>query len=141
MATRLTTGACNEMNDTGFRGMFAGGFADIYSGAQPATANLAPTGTLLASIPLPNPCFAASVDRVLALTGSWTVDEAIASGVASYARFRKAGDSGGVDDSEERMDVDVSEAGGGGQLIIDNENIVVDEPVTITAFTWTQPSE
>lgn len=48
MTLRLSTGARNKMlNASGFSGLFNKGSINIYSGSQPATADAAPTGTLL----------------------------------------------------------------------------------------------
>lgn len=51
MTLRLSTGLRNFVNQNGsFRDALQGGEIQIYSGAQPATADSAPTGTLLATI-------------------------------------------------------------------------------------------
>lgn len=51
MTLRLSTGARNLLlNGGSFKEAFTGGKLKIYSGAQPASADAAPTGTLLATI-------------------------------------------------------------------------------------------
>lgn len=138
MALRLTGAARNAMLDSGFRGMFAGGKLDIYTGAQPATPDLVPSGTLLASITLPSPCFAAAAAGALAKTGTWQDASANATGVAGWARFKAVGDDDTEDDAQVRADVDVGE--GAGELQIDNEDVNTGQSVTVTAFTVTQPA-
>lgn len=140
MTMRLTTGARNAILDgtAGWRPMFAGGKLDIYTGSQPATPDLAPSGTLLASITLPSPCFAAASSGAIAKTGTWQDSSANASGTAGWARFKASGDDDSEDDAKVRMDVDVGE--GAGELQIDNEDINAGQSVTVTAFTITQPA-
>lgn len=51
MAARLSTGLVNNMMSVGsFADTFANGVLDIYSGAQPASADAAATGTILVSV-------------------------------------------------------------------------------------------
>lgn len=68
----------------------------IYTGSQPASANDAETGTLLATIQIPAPGWnaAASNQATLAATVS---DVAGASGTAGWARLRSNGDTYRVD--------------------------------------------
>lgn len=51
MTLRLSSGLRNYLENVGsFKNAFSGGKLKIYTGAQPATADAAPTGTLLATI-------------------------------------------------------------------------------------------
>lgn len=65
MTLRLSTGARNGLTGgLGFQGMFNRGYAEIYTGSQPANADAAKTGTLLgivsaASLPLTKETMAA----------------------------------------------------------------------------------
>lgn len=138
MALRLTTAARNAILDSGWADMFDGGVLEIREGAQPATPDLAPTGTLLASIALPTPCFGAAAAAVIAKAGTWQDASANATGTAGWARFRAAGTDDSVDDTQVRMDVDVGE--GAGELQIDNEDVNAAQSVTVTTFTITQPA-
>lgn len=125
MATRFNTASANRLADS-LGTAFDSGFLDIYTGAQPASANDDATGTLLVSIDLPADAFAAAADGVAALSGVWAAD-GVAAGLAGWGRFRNAGDT-------LRMDVSV-----GVELLLDDANISIGETVTISAFTFTQP--
>lgn len=138
---RFSDGLCNAMLDAGFGPQFDSGFLDIYTGAQPATAGAAPTGTLLGVIPLPADAFGAAVARVISKLGTWEEAAADAAGVAGWARFRLAGDGGLADETEIRLDCAASEAGGGGDLILDNTDIAVGQRIVVNTFTFTQPKQ
>jgi hypothetical protein len=129
MATRLNTANQNRLADS-LGSAFDSGALEIRTGAQPASANDAASGTLLATITLPADCFAAAASGVAAKSGTWT-DTVDASGQAGWARFRNAGDT-------LRMDVDVGQ--GAGELSLDEDDLVAGGTVTVNTFTITQPA-
>ena len=110
-----------------------GGQLKIYTGAMPANANSAPTGTLLCTITLPNPAFGAASGGSASKTGTWSAS-AVASGVAGYGRFLKS------DGTTVIADQDISATGGGGNLQLDNTTINNGQTVTVTSYTVSQPA-
>lgn len=126
MTTRFNEALRNLLADT-VASAFDGGTLEIYSGAQPLSPADAATGTLLATIELPSPAFTPAVEGIAALAGLWSTN-AIATGVAGWARFKNAGDT-------LRMDMAISDD----ELSLDVTDIVDTEQVSISAFTITQP--
>lgn len=102
----------------------------IRTGAAPANCAAADTGTLLVEMDLPSDFLAAAASGQKALAGSWT-DVGVAAGVAGHYRVK---DTAGT---TTHIQGPVSESGGGGELILENTDIAVDQDVTITAFTLT----
>lgn len=86
--------ACNA--DTA---LVNGGSIKIYTGAQPANANTAASGTLLATLPLNNPAFGNAAAGAAALNAAGVSASAVAGGTAGYARFCKADGSAAWDAS------------------------------------------
>lgn len=114
---------------------------EIRSGAQPATADLAPTGTVLASITLPADSMAATVNpaATTAKAGTWQDASADATGTAGYFRIRAASDAGTTNNTDRRIDGAITATGGGGELELQNTSIAITQQVTITTATFTQP--
>lgn len=109
----------------------ASAILEIRTGAAPANCAAASTGTLLASMSLPADWMAAAAGGSKAKNGTWEDAAANASGVAGHFRIF---DSGGTVCG---MQGSVTETGGGGDLTLDNTDIAVGQPVTISAFTIT----
>lgn len=139
MALRLSTGARNAIANL-VGGWFDSGTLEIYSGAQPASPNNAPSGTLLASISLPADAFAAASNGAVALQGTWEDSSANGTGTAGWFRFVASGDSGGSSTTAIRVDGAVTATGGGGELELVNTSLVTGQPVQITSFTFTMPA-
>lgn len=116
---------------------------EIRSGTQPATADLAPTGTVLASITLPADSMAAAASpaATIAKAGTWQDASADATGTAGWFRIRAAGDAGTTNNTDRRIDGAVTATGGGGELELQNTSIAITQQVTITAVTFTQPAQ
>lgn len=130
MALRYDDGLINELVSA-FE-VFEGGELEIYTGSQPASANDAPTGTLLATIALPVDAFGAASGGVLSKNGTWN-DTVDATGTAGWARMK---DSGGTIN----MDMAVTATGGGGEIELDSTSLVAGGIVTVSTFTITQPA-
>ena len=107
--------------------LFNGGRLQIRTGSQPSSPNNAATGTLLVEINLPNPAFGNPSNGSVTKAGTWSA-VAVAGGTAGWARFISA-------DNQKTMDCSVAETGG--DLTIDDENIVSGAVVTVTACTLT----
>lgn len=116
---------------------------EIRSGAQPLTADLAPTGTILASITLPNPAFSATASpgATTAKAGTWQDLSADATGTAGYFRFRAAGDAGTTNNTDRRIDGAITITGGGGEIELQNLSLAIGQQVTVTTATFTQPKQ
>lgn len=107
------------------------GFIDIYTGAQPA-ANAAPTGTLLVSCALAADAYAAAVAGVAAKNGT-VAGTAVANGTAGYAQQRNAANTRWMYGS-------VTATAGGGDVELDTTTIAIDDVISITTSTITQPA-
>jgi len=104
----------------------------IYSGAQPATPNTAPTGTLLATFNLPNPAYGASSTGTATLLGVPLSTSGLASGDAGW--FRVADRNGNA-----VFDGTVTAPGAGGQMEISPINIGVGAAVILSSGSFTVP--
>ena len=66
----------------------AAGKLYVYTGSQPASPDVAATGTLLVTFTLPDPAFAAPVNSAMSLvTTTPIVGTAVAAGIAGWARL------------------------------------------------------
>lgn len=138
MAVRLNTAARNAAVDA-ITALVNGGYIRIYTGAQPATPATAPTGTLLAELPLSNPAFAGAVNGTAALDVTpIPTDAGIADGTAGWARFltsaEQAGSGLGV------IDGNVTATGGGGQVTLATTSVVTGVAVNVTSGSCTMPA-
>lgn len=136
MVTRISTAVRNAMADAAVDLIDAGagpGTVQIRTGAQPATAGAAATGTLLGTLTLSDPAFGAAASGV-ATAGTVTGDSsADATGTAGW--FRVLDSTGAT-----VMDGAISLAGGGGEMILDSVAIVAGGTINITSWTVTQPA-
>ena len=103
----------------------AGSTMEIRTGSQPASANDAATGTVLATITLPANPWAAASGGSIAKQNTWSAT-AGATGTAGWARI-----TGGSN----VMDVSVGTSGA--DAIIDNASIVNGGTVTVTSLSIT----
>lgn len=138
MAHRVSTGVAhsilNGQANSGAGGNFDSGVLEIRSGTQPASADDAPTGTLLASIALPADAFAAAAARAAAKAGTWEDASADAAGTAGWFRLRTSADGGGSSTTDRRIDGAITATGGGGEIELDNVSIALAQQVTITSY-------
>lgn len=137
MAIRLATAARNAAADGVAAQADSGaaaGTIKIYTGAQPATANDAATGTLLCTFTLTDPAFSAAVAGVAALDADPDLTTTgVAAGAAGWFRVASSTPATVFDGS-------VTATGGGGDLTLDNTSIAVDQSVSITTGTITMPA-
>jgi len=109
----------------------------IYTGAQPADADDAATGTLLVEILLANPAYgAAATTGVAALLGTPRSAAATAAGVAGWFRVIDR-NVVGVFDGNIRATAD---ADTGQELVLDNTNIASGQTVNVSSLSYTQPA-
>lgn len=134
MATRVPDAVRNAIVDAIVDRLDAGpaaGKIRIYTGAQPADADDAPSGTLLADIALPDPAFgnAANGSASANAIPSDTVD---VTGVAGWFRALDSQDNRVLDGS-------VSAVGGGGDMKLGSTNLQAGADVDISTWTVTMP--
>jgi hypothetical protein len=111
----------------------AAGVLEIRTGTQPASAQDAATGTLLATVTLPDPAYGAAATGAAALNDPGSVAGA-AAGTAGWCRMRSS-------DDVHRIDGSVTATGGGGDLELSTTTISVGVTVDITGGgTFTVPA-
>jgi len=150
MTIRLSTGLRNNLaGNTGFAATFANGIIEIRSGAQPASADNAVSGTLLGTVTLNSGAFttgspangltfATATGGAVSKTGVWSMN-GVATGVAGWFRLKgNATDDGSASTTLPRMDGSVATSGA--DMNLSNLSITAGAPTTIDAFTWTQPA-
>ena len=117
--------------NTAIRNALATAYGDLFASG---TIEIRTVGgaALLCTISLPVSPFSAPATGVISKSGTWA-NTASGSGVARVARFISS-------DTLKVADVTITEGGGGGELIIDNEDIVSGGTVTVTAYTYTVPA-
>lgn len=110
------------------------GTLKIYSGTQPASANDAVAGTLLAELTFTTTAFGSADSAGTAASATITGDtSANATGTASWARIE---DNSG----DNVFDCNVGEAADTPFITLDNKSIVSGGTVNVTAFSITMPS-
>ena len=132
MALQLDTDIRNDLLD-GIDSVFNAGTVKIYSGAQPADADTAASGTLLATVDVDADAFNAASAGAKTKQGTWQEASAIATGTAGWFRLANGADS-------RRIDGDVTVTSGGGVLELDSVSITSGQVVTITTFTLNMPA-
>lgn len=135
MAVRLSTAARNAAVN-GITALADAGAAAarlrIYTGAQPATADTAATGTLLVDVALVDPSFGAAASGSATLADPGAVN-ATAAGTAGWFRITDSNSNAVLDGS-------VTATGGGGDLTLSNTNVASGQSVDITGGTITMPA-
>jgi len=135
MATKISTtarnAACDAIVDL-FDADAGPGTIKIYTGAQPADPQTAPSGTLLATFTCADPAFGNSATGTATLAGTPLATTGLAAGTAGWWR--------GADQSGDAvMDGSVTATGGGGQIELNTTTISVGVAVEITSGTVTMP--
>ena len=125
MAVRLDTDLRNALASAISSGFPAGSTLEIRTGSQPATANTAASGTLLATITLPASPWAAASGGSVAKQNTWSAT-ASATGTAGWARLIGGSNA---------LDVAI-----GTDWTIDNASIISGGTVTVTSASITVPS-
>lgn len=140
MAVRLSTGLRNAAIDGGIGAAFdTTGRINVYTGAQPASADTAASGTLLGTLTMSADAFAAATGGAAAINAVTSDTSADASGTAGYVRFYRTGDtapgSAGNGTTDRRLDLLI-----GTDITIDNAAIVAGGTISMTSYTITQPT-
>ncbi|MFI5228397.1 MAG: hypothetical protein ACHQWU_04965 [Gemmatimonadales bacterium] len=131
MPLRINTALANKMLDNVLNsgaGISAldSGVAEFRTGAQPASADSAATGTIVSTVALAADAFAAASARVCAKNGTLEDTSADNTGTIGWVRFRDAADT-------YRLDADVTITGGGGTVTVDNPALVASQDFLVTS--------
>jgi hypothetical protein len=102
----------------------------IYTGARPATADTAPSGTLLVAINLPADWLAAASSAEKAKSGTWS-GTAVGTGTAGHFRICNGSPT---DVCQVQGTVDITSASPTADLTLDNTSITSGQTVTISSF-------
>lgn len=129
MTVQFSTAVRNAQDDIIETTIGTGPTLELRTGAQPANCAAAATGTVVASLTLPADWMGNASGGVKALLGSWT-GTAAATGTPAHYRITQAGVC--------HMQGSVTATGGGGNVTIDNVNIVSGQTVTISTFSMTE---
>lgn len=105
---------------------------EFRTGSPPANCAAANTGTLLAQFSLPTDWMAAASGGSKGIAGSWTDPSANAAGTVGHFRIFA------TDGTTCHMQGTVSESGGGGDMIIQNDSIEIGQVITVVTFTLTE---
>ena len=128
MAVQLSVAARNARLDAIETTAGASAKLQIRSGAQPATAATAPSGTLLCEIALPADYMAAASAGSKAKSGTWSGTGAAAGTAGHFRVVDTAGTTCHIQGS-------ITATGGGGDMTLDNTSIASGQTVTVNTFT------
>jgi hypothetical protein len=153
MALRLSTGAREKMVSTlAIKELLDGGFMDIFTGSQPATADAVETGTKLVRISSASGTaataglrFGTSLGGILPITDPAWSGVVSPAGVAGWFRFYGTGGASGVSGSTgtngTAIRVDGNVGVSGADLNLTHTSLSLDSTLTIKTFSITQPAE
>lgn len=135
MAITLSTAVRNAQADAIEATVGTSAKLKLRTGAPPSNVGAASTGTVLATLDLPSDWLAAASSGAVAKSGTWSGVGAAAAGAgADIGHFEITASNG----TTVHMRGTVSEAGGGGDAIVDNANIAENQVVTVNSFTYTR---
>jgi len=131
MALKFSDDVRSAMLDALETNIGASAILKFWTGAAPANCAAADSGTCVATLNLPADWMGAAAAGVKALSGSWSDAAADADGTIGHFRVYDSGlaacDIQGT----------VTVTGGGGDLTVDNTNVLTGQTVTVTGFTLT----
>lgn len=104
----------------------------FFTGAMPANAGTANSGTVIATLTLPSDWMAAASSGAKAKSGTWQDTSADASGTIGYFRIFNVGGSGAC-----HVQGTCTNTGGGGDMTLDNTVVNSGQGITVTTFTVT----
>lgn len=139
MIVRLNIALRNQLlnglwNTAAGVGAFDGGTAEFRTGAQPAAADDAATGTIVATVALAADAMqTASAGSCAKNATVWQDLSADNDGTMTWARFKSA-------DGTLVMDFDVTNTAGTGAIKVDNPALVAGQAFLVASFTLTMPA-
>lgn len=132
MALQLSDAVRNARLDAIETAIGASPILKIRTGAPPANAATADSGTVLATLTLPSDWMAAASGGTKAKAGTWQDTSADASGTAAHFRIYAS------DGTTVHMQGTVTATGGGGDMTVDNAVFAAGQSFTVTGFTLTE---
>ena len=136
MAVRLSGGLKNFALDSGLATAFdTSGRINVYTGAQPASADDAASGTLLGTLTLSADSFAAASSGAIAINSVTSDTSADNTGTAGYVRFYRTGDTApgsAAGATDRRLDLLI-----GTDIAIDNASVVAGGTIALSGYTLT----
>ena len=133
MATfQISVAARNAMLEALETELGANPILKMRTGALPSNVAASDSGTVVATLALPADAFAAAASGVKSKNGTWQDLLADNAGVIGHYRIYKSDGTTCV------MQGDVTEAGGGGMMIVDNNDVNAGQQVSVTSFDITQ---
>jgi hypothetical protein len=130
MTTQLSVTVRNARLDAIESAISTSAKLQLRSGAAPANCAAADSGTLLSELDLPADWMAAASSGTKEKSGTWS-GVGVAAGTIAHFRIK---DSTGATC---HIQGSVTITGGGGDMIVDNTNVAVDQVVTVQTFTLT----
>lgn len=136
MPLRINTALANKMLDnilnagTSIAAFDGAAVMEFRTGAQPASADSAATGTIVSTVNLAADAFAVASARVCAKNGTLEDTSADNTGTIGWVRIRDSTDT-------YRADADVTATGGGGTVTVDNPALVAGQDFLVTSCNFT----
>lgn len=142
MALRFSTGAVNGLAGTrGLKDLLQGGFADLFTGGQPADADYAETGSKLLRLSISSGTagltFGTAAAGALPKSADVWSGLVTLAGVPGWFRFYGTGGTSGSSSTEVRIDGNVGVSGA--DLVLSNSSLALNSTLTIDVFTLTVP--
>lgn len=131
MAVKLSVAVRNAMLDAIEATVGADAILKIRTGAAPANCAASDTGTVVATLALPSDWMAAASSGSKAKNGTW--QDAAADDDGTMGHFRLYASDGTTCHAQGTVTV----TGGGGDLTVDNDDVLTGQNFTITGFTLT----
>lgn len=129
---KLSTTLANQLANT-IAQTFNDGYLDLYSGSPGSVPEDTSHGILQATMKLPMAAFGTAAGGVLTLAGQWFGTCIYApGGLVTWGRFRDHGNT-------IYLIVICSGPGGGGEIVLDNPNVLFGQVVEVMSFTYTVP--
>lgn len=114
-----------------FISLLDGGTCELRTGVQPALVTDAATGILLATVVIPPTALDSPASGGVATLAPTDQAAAVAGGTIGWARFKKS-------DLSTVFDGDVTEPGGGGDVIVTEVAILIDDLTDIISMNYTR---
>jgi hypothetical protein len=131
MATQFSVAVRNAELDAIETAIGASPILRMRTGAPPANAAAADTGTVIAEMTLPADWMAAAASGSKAKSGTWQDLSADAAGTIGHYRIY---DSGG---STCHIQGTVTITGGGGDMTVQDDDVEAGQEITVTSYTFT----
>ena len=130
---QFSTPVWNAMLDALEATIGASPVLQLRTGNPPATADVASTGTVIATMILPADWLSAAAGRAKSLLGTWQDTSADATGTVQHFEIRSSGGTPGLRGT-------VTLTGAGGDITLDQVALNTSQSVSLTSFSLNAPS-